>query len=247
TIWHARLEWPSMRWSRRPITSTGALQMNDLVDQAIAATVADLKAQRDASRAEAEGLRRERDDLKALAQKHDAEKRLAATAAVEIARDPRAALAAPAPQQEQACSRCKTLEVALREARGLTDAELAEMKTLAAGGPATALEWRAAALAAHPFLLLEVTAARAALAALVSSPRPEVLSPSALICRKGGDIKHIHVNDCFGPVTAPRPAPLSAEAQEARRPPSPESLVGAPAPRPEWEEGIEASKDLAPL
>src|SRR6185312_16622240 len=105
TIWHARLEWPSMRWSRRPITSTGALQMNDLVDQAIAATVADLKAQRDASRAEAEGLRRERDDLKALAdkvmnerdaaeakakcereranewlaQKHDAEKRLAPT------------------------------------------------------------------------------------------------------------------------------------------------------------------------
>lgn len=43
----------------------------------------------------------------------------------------------------------------------LTEAELDELHTLHSGGIETALEWRAAALAAHPFLLAEVKAARA--------------------------------------------------------------------------------------
>lgn len=42
----------------------------------------------------------------------------------------------------------------------LTDAEIAELRKLYAGGEATVLEWRAAVLAAHPFLLDEVEAAR---------------------------------------------------------------------------------------
>jgi hypothetical protein len=45
----------------------------------------------------------------------------------------------------------------------LTDAELAELRALADGGEATALEWRAAVLAAHPFLLDEVERSRALL------------------------------------------------------------------------------------
>lgn len=60
----------------------------------------------------------------------------------------------------------------------LTAEEIAELRKLYAGGIETALEWRAAVLAAHPFLLDEVErsrALRAALASLVAQWREEWL------------------------------------------------------------------------